>query len=193
MYYPEGKPRHHKQGGVKFLPPHGRVHKPTEAFCLGGDIIGVYDDSFATRVWRAWVDGDKVKLQKEGDSIVHELFTRADLWYIDLAFDQTNRPVVTYQTRGRSGYYHYSVVTSNYDDNPLPEEVRFPSIFLDRTTKNEIPRSDLIISYSHGGKLYHLIQRFRYRNPVELANVPVKSLVHRSGRTRTGLIAYQWR
>lgn len=193
MYYPEGKPKHVPEKGVKFQRPRSRIHKPTEAFCLGGEVIGVYDDTFATKVWRAWVDGDDIKIQKEGSAEVDTIAAHLGLWHIDLAFDQTNRPVVVYTTRDGSGYYHYSVATSNYDDNKLPPGVRFPSIFLDRTSLLEVPRSDLIISYSHKGSLYHLIQRYRYRNPVKLAIKAAKSLVHRSGRTVDGRIAYHWR
>lgn len=193
MYYDNTPPPHLKDQGVTFAPPRDRHHSMVVAYCRGGATLGSTQGDITSHEWRVAVESGMVKLQRMDGGHSETLFPSTGLLHLDLAFDQNNRPMVTYTRKNGSGYYHYDTVTSAYGLVPLPAEVRFPCVFLDFTEQVNAPRSDIIMAHSVNGKLYHRLQRTRYLTAVEIADAPAKSIVWRAGRLKDGRIAYQWR
>lgn len=181
----------HLKGVASFVPPRNQYYPLDVGYSLGGVAINDTSQGLASHVWKSFLRGNDICVQREGLAEYEVVATLEGVIQLDLAFDQTMRPFVCFSTSEKSGYIHFNPLNSVYEIIDLPSDVRYPCCSLDYTDNSSI--SDIYMAYTRGGVLYYRLQRERYLIEHSIASVPVKSLVWRIGATVDGRFAYQWR
>lgn len=175
---------------VDFKPPRNRYHGMTEAYCDGGEILS-NTKTISGYVWKCFLRGDEVCIQREDTDVVSVLFKHAGINKLDFCFDQNMRPFVCFSD-AESSYYHHFSRNSLYESSKLPESVRNASCILD--LPEDINLSDIHLAYSRDGNLCVRVQRDRFSKEYIAATSPNKSLVWRAGYlTGYGSHGYMWR
>lgn len=197
MYYqPEDKSyRVVYKRQVDFIHPRDRHYPMAEAYTEGGAVIGKTDDELQGYVWKAYIKGDKVLLHREDsptDTLL-TLVTQKGVTQIDITFDQTMRPFLTYVAGGKAYYLHFNANSSKYEKVALPNDVTSPRCEIDYRDKEDISKSDIILGYTNQGKLCYRIQRERFSKEHVIMTDPKKTLLWRVGRLKDGSFGYQWR
>nr|DAD83090.1 MAG TPA: Tail fiber protein [Podoviridae sp. ctlpi2] len=164
------------------------------AFSGGGKTYGVAADGTTGYVWKAWVDGDAVRLRREDTNDDRVEFTAPSITQIDLCFDQNMRPFFTYVSAGVAYYRYYDFDTDTYNAVSLRDSaIRFPRCVLDDPDPANAPKSDIILGYTRAGNLCYRIQRERFLKEYIVATDPKKTMLWRVGRTTDFRIGFQWR
>lgn len=200
MYYHPDKKSYDKvkvtnHGGANFLAPKSYHHGMLEAYSDGGPVIANVDAGLTGYVWHAYVEGDKVYLNREDTPTAEPqvLLTRAGITQIDLTFDQTMRPFLAFVASGKPYYLSFSGDTSTYTTVKLPDTVVSPRCEIDYRDILDIPRSDIILGYTNAGNLCYRLQRERFLKEHKIAKDPKKTLLWRIGRLTDGRFGYLWR
>ena len=143
-----------------YISPDDRVTGSSEDFEAGGVAVQDTTQGLSAYVWRLWVDGLDVKLQREGASAT-VLFQQAAIQEVALAFDQAMRPQVAYTVGGAMYLRWYDSVSQAYVVSSFGAG-RNPRLTLDDKRLSQISRSDVIFAYLRGDGLYYRQQRDRF-------------------------------
>lgn len=193
FYQPDGKPfvvsKIHR-----FTAPKNRHHNMQVAFSDGGKTYGSVADGVTGYVWKAWIDGDAVKLRREDLGDTRTEFTASGLTQLDLCFDQNMRPFFAYVLGGVAHYRYYDFDTNTYNAVSLVDPaIRFPRCALDDPDPANAPQSDIILGYTRNGNLCYRIQRERFQKEYIVATDAKKTMLWRVGRTTDLRFGFQWR
>lgn len=194
MYYqPKGKPHTPTRALYRFKDPKCRHHAMTVSYAEGGAVLSNASIGLTGYVWKAYLSGDKVLLNREGEDAVHEVLTRDGITQLDLTFDQAMRPFITYVADELPYYYHFNAEDSTYSEVALDRSIKFPRCALDMPEAVNIPNSDIILGYTREGNLCYRIQRERFKVEHIIATDVKKTMLWRVGRLVDERFGYQWR
>jgi hypothetical protein len=148
------------------LSPDGDRSSSLEDFEKGGVAIQNTSQGLMAYKWRLWVAGFTVKLQRDGDPTVTNLFDQSGIEELALAFDQNMRPTVAYKlTDGFLYLRWYNSVTSQYVTSTFAPG-RNPRLTLDDKRIEMVDQSDVLFAYlrptENGWGLFYRQQRDRY-------------------------------
>lgn len=189
---------HQFYGAIKYLhlfrDPYCRFYKMTVAYTVGGAELFSTTAGLLGYVWKAYVDDkDRIVVQREGEHDFHVVTTKANVTQLDITFDQNMRPFLTYVANGLPYYYHFNSDLSTYSEVALDPHIKFPRCELDMREAGSIPRSDIVLAYTRGGKLCYRIQRERFRQEHVIATDKKKTMVWRIGSLTNGRFGFLWR
>jgi hypothetical protein len=150
-----------------YIPPDGDPITELTDVELGG--IGLQDPSQGLQVqdWTLTIvpnglNGDFYLSAPNFPSTL--LFSRVNVTWGRLAFDQNMFPIISYVDQYGAGYYWYDPIAHAYAFVVMDPAVRTPCVTMDdkRPIPTLVGSNDVILAYMKGNGLYYRIQRERY-------------------------------
>lgn len=165
--------------------PRNLYYSPMEkAYSPGGFGLGDISKGLVSYPWQArWDPEDqffKISKISEGSEIQVFQESNKPKWF-DFCFDQNLRPFFVFVTSEGNFYYGFDTITGENKRLPLPEDIREPSVFLDRIFIEDIPESDIVMVHRTGTKVYYRLQRDRFTVSYEIKNIPEVHMLWRAG------------
>lgn len=158
-----------------YIPPDGDTISKLTDVELGG--IGLQDPSAGLQVqtWTLTI----VLNGLQGDFYLSApnfpptlLFSRVNVTWGRLAFDQNMFPIIAYVDQYGAGYYWYDPIVHAYSFVVMDAAVKTPCVSMDdkRDIPTRVGSNDVILAYMKGNGLYYRIQRDRYSTEYLLKN-----------------------
>ena len=145
------------------LSPRSRAYPLTESWESGG--VGLSDTSqgLDSHTWRAWTDSKAIYIQRSDlpKDTAKTLLAAPNITELDLTFDQSMRPVLTYVSNDIAKLYWYDTVSQSQVITDFPN-VQNPRVSLDDKRSFNTANSDVIFAYITNEQLCCRYQRERY-------------------------------
>jgi len=149
---------------------------------LGGTGLNNPNDGLMVQAWRAWVDGNDVRIATEAAALLGDpgivLFSDPGITELSLTFDQNMRPAVAYVAAGMAKLRWYDSVPGAQVTTSFPG-VTSPRASLDDKRPKQLGASDVVFVYLRDGEMFERQQRDRFGVERPLGPIP-------SGTTRIG-------
>lgn len=176
---------------ASYSEPRCRHYPLTEAYTLGSKAIHDISTNLDTHVWKAWIKDGWIMLKRGDLSEEIPIIHAGNVTELDIAFDQSARPVIVFVIDGVSYMYRYEKV--DYVTVALGKNIKHPRLILDDPIINNTPTSDIILGYTYDGLLCYSLQRDRYEKEYIIGKDKNKILLWRVGITTDGRIGFNWR
>lgn len=150
---------------------------PSEDFELGGVAISNPSEGLRSYSWKSIYEPVAGAIILRNDDTVTEytiLTGIMNVVWLSFAFDTNMRPVLAYTLLDGTAYhYWFNIVTNSYITTTLPLDTRTPSLTLDdkRPSMATGNRSDVLLFYILGDKVYYRMQRDRYEVSYQIATL----------------------
>jgi hypothetical protein len=145
-----------------FLPPDERVTSPLIDYERGGVALNDATQGLLVRNWRCWLeDSIYVRLQAEGDPMVHTLFEDDQIEELSFCFDQNMRWAVAYTQLGVLKLRWFDSQLGDYTITVF-EAARNPKLAMDDKRPAHLGTNDMILAYIRGNSLCYRQQRDRF-------------------------------
>ena len=146
---------------------------PTVDYERGGIALNDPTQGRNYQNWRVRVVNGEVRVVHEPYSATETvLFADAAISQVSIAFDQNMRPTVAFVAAGQAKLYWWDTLLSTQVTVDLDADVRTPFVTLDDKRDGAMARSDILLFYIRGSKLYYRQQRDRYTVERELWTLP---------------------
>lgn len=144
-----------------YYSPDERVSSRTVDYELGGVALLDTSQGLMARPWTCWLDGADVKLQADGDPVVHTIATGLSISELTFSFDQNMRWAIAYIQNGVLALRWFDTLVNQYVTSTFGL-ARNPKMALDDKRPTQFNRSDIILAYIRGNVLYWRQQRDRF-------------------------------
>lgn len=129
---------------------------------LGGVALNDASQGLMVRNWRCWLEHPiYVRLQAEGDPVVHDLFEEDRIQELAFCFDQNMRWAVAYTLPDRTKLRWYDSVLAQYVVTEFPAFTS-PKLSMDDKRPMHLDTNDMIFAYINGTELCYRQQRDRF-------------------------------
>jgi len=150
-----------------YLYPDNLPSSDLEDWQLGG--VGLSNPSFGLQVqaWHLSVQGSGASTAIYVDApntAPAFLFSRPNITWARLAFDQNMHPVVSYVDQTGPGFWWYDPTVPGNTFTVLPSTVVKPCVTMDdkRAIATQLGTNDVVMCYVNGSNLCYRLQRDRY-------------------------------
>ena len=168
------------------LTPRSRAYPLTESWESGG--VGLSDTSqgLDSHTWRAWTDSKAIYIQRSDlpKDTAKTLLAAPNITELDLTFDQSMRPVLTYVSNDIAKLYWYDTVSQSQVITDFPN-VQNPRVSLDDKRSFNTANSDVIFAYITNEQLCCRYQRERYGVEHVLHQLPPNAKLGKIGMGTT--------
>lgn len=177
----------------EFAAPKDKHYSMQEGWSLGSAVLNTTGPR--TYYWRAFIEGNKVKVQREDSSSSQDVYAipnGSKIQQLDLTFDANMQTFLAIVMDSKPYYYGFDANANTYAMKSLDPDITYPRCDYDNNP--DISKADVILGYMRpGGKLYYTLQRERFLTERLVKTDPQKSMLWRCGLSKDGRLAFQWR